>query len=117
MAQDTAAFYFEKPPDFEFKPGQFADFTLLDPPQTDAEGNIRSFSLASAPFEENLMITTRLRDTAFKRILKAVPPGTELQIEGPAGSLTLHDDAARPGRFSDRRHWHHTFLTESRKIE
>ena len=37
IAEGTAAFYFEKPPDFEFQPGQFADFTLINPPETDAE--------------------------------------------------------------------------------
>lgn len=99
IAEGTASFYFEKPPDFEFRPGQFADFTLIAPPETDAEGNIRSFSIASAPFEEDLMIATRLRDTAFKRVLQAMAPGAEIQIEGPAGSLTLHTDPARPAVF------------------
>jgi ferredoxin-NADP reductase len=45
------AFQFEKPPGFDFKPGQSVDVTLLNPPETDAEGNVRTFSIASAPFE------------------------------------------------------------------
>ncbi len=41
------------------------------------------------------MITTRLRDTAFKRVLQAMPLGTAVKIEGPFGDLRLHN-AARP---------------------
>jgi ferredoxin-NADP reductase len=50
VADRTMAFHFEKPEGFLYKAGQFADFTLIDPPETDAEGNIRGFSLASAPW-------------------------------------------------------------------
>ncbi len=96
VAEGTMAFYFEKPAGFQFKPGQFADFTLLNPPETDAEGNIRSFSIASAPHEVDLMFATRMRDTAFKRVLKTMPLGTEITLEGPSGSFTLHGDSSRP---------------------
>jgi hypothetical protein len=36
--------------------------TLLDPSEMDAEGNVRSFSIASAPHEDTLMVATRMRD-------------------------------------------------------
>ncbi|MGH9322138.1 MAG: hypothetical protein ACRD3V_19920 [Vicinamibacteria bacterium] len=39
----------EKPAGFEFEAGQFLNYTLIDPPGTDAEGNLRSFSIGSAP--------------------------------------------------------------------
>jgi NAD(P)H-flavin reductase len=45
VAEGTTAFQFEKPPRFDFKPGQSADLTLLNPPETDSEGNIRTFPL------------------------------------------------------------------------
>ena len=41
------------------------DVTLLNPPETDGEGNARGFSIASAPDEDFIMVATRLRDTAF----------------------------------------------------
>jgi ferredoxin-NADP reductase len=72
---------------------------LLDPPETDAEGNTRAFSIASAPDDETLMITTRMRDTAFKRVLRAMPLGTTVKIEGPTGDLTMHNKAARTAVF------------------
>ncbi len=65
VAEGTMAFYFDKPPQFVFAPGQFVDLTLLQPSETDAEGNTRAFSIASAPQESTLMVATRLRDTAF----------------------------------------------------
>jgi len=96
VAEGTMAFQFEKPHGWTFKPGQFMDITLINPPLTDAEGNVRSFSIASAPYENLLMITTRMRDTAFKRVLKMMPLESQVKIEGPSGDLTLHDDASRP---------------------
>lgn len=100
VAERTMAFRFEKPAGWIFKAGQFVDMTLINPPETDAEGDTRSFSIASAPFEEILMIATRLRDTAFKRTLRTMPRGTEVRIEGPLGNLTLHNTPARPAVFA-----------------
>jgi hypothetical protein len=55
IAERTMAFHFEKPVGWAFKAGQFIDMTLLNPSQTDPEGNKRGFSIASAPQEETLM--------------------------------------------------------------
>ncbi|MBI2999371.1 MAG: FAD-dependent oxidoreductase [Deltaproteobacteria bacterium] len=99
IAVGTMAFYFEKPAGFQFKAGQFLEVTLIDPPETDAEGNSRTFSIASAPFEPDLMVATRMRDTAFKRVLKALPIGTEVSMEGPYGTFILHNDATSPAGF------------------
>lgn len=99
VAAETMSFHFEKPEGFTYKAGQFADYTLLDPPETDAEGNTRGFTLSSAPFEPILMATTRMRDTAFKRVLAELPLGTEVELDAPYGSFTLHNDRARPAVF------------------
>ena len=82
-------FSFKKPLAFSYEAGQTMDVTLLNPPETDADGKSRSFSIASAPHEEELMVAMRMRDTAFKRVLKNMPLGTEVELEGPFGSLTL----------------------------
>ncbi len=99
IAAGTMAFYFEKPVGFTYKAGQFADFTLINPTETDAEGNIRGFSLASAPCEDFLMFATRMRDTAFKRVLKTMELGMELTLDGPHGSFTLHNNTGIPAVF------------------
>ena len=99
VAAETMAFHFEKPAGFTFIAGQAGNFTLHHPPETDKEGNKRSFSLACAPYEDDLMIATRMRDTAFKRSLKSIPLGTELSLEAPWGELTLHKKHSTPAVF------------------
>lgn len=92
IAEGTFVFYFEKPPGFEFIAGQYMNVKLIDPPETDEEGNRRFFSITSAPYEPYLMIATRMRDTAFKRTLKNMPIGERIEIFGPSGNLILHQD-------------------------
>src|SRR5579863_850553 len=95
IAERTTAFRFEKPPGWTFKAGQFLDMTLLDPPETDREGNTRTYSIASAPAEKTLMVATRMRNTAFQRVLSTMPLGSVVKIEGPSGDLTLHHNVKR----------------------
>ncbi len=99
VAERTSEFRFAKPSNWTFKAGQYLDMTLLDPPETDAEGNTRTFSIASSPGEETLMVATRMRDTAFKRVLSTMALGTAVKIEGPSGSLTLHNNVKRAAVF------------------
>lgn len=95
IAERTIACRLEKPSDFVFKPGQFIEITLLNPPETDAEGNSRAFSIASTPRDDFLLVATRLRESAFKRVLSHVPRGTQVKINGPFGDLRLHNDSSR----------------------
>ncbi len=90
------AFEFEKPSGWSFIAGQFIDITIANPPETDSEGNTRGFTVSSAPYEDMIMVTTRMRDTAFKRVIKTLPLETEVKIEGPFGEMKLHADASRP---------------------
>ncbi len=99
VAEGTLAFKLEKPAGFVFRAGQSADLTLLSPREADAEGDIRTFSIAAAPAENALMFATRLRDTAFKRNLRSMEIGTTLKIDGPAGSFNLHKNSAKPAVF------------------
>ena len=96
VAQDTMAFHFEKPQGFNFKPGQSVDLTLMNSPETDSEGNTRTFSIASAPFENQLVFVTRMRDTAFKRSLKNIALGTAVKMDSAIGSFTLHKNTTKP---------------------
>ncbi|MGH9431105.1 MAG: FAD-dependent oxidoreductase [Terriglobia bacterium] len=96
VAESTLAFRFERPSGFDFQAGQSVDMTLVNPPETDAEGNVRSFSIVSPPDEPTLIFATRMRDTAFKRVLKTAPLGLAVKIDGPFGNLTLHNNASRP---------------------
>ena len=99
VAEGTTAFHFEKPSAFSFTAGQSADVTLTDPLETDTEGNTRTFSIASPPFADELVFTTRMRDTAFKRSLKKVPLAAQVKIGRAAGTFTLHKNLVKPAVF------------------
>jgi ferredoxin-NADP reductase len=103
VAEGTIAFVFEKPKDFHFKAGQHVRMTLIDPPETDSEGNSRFFSLANSPQEKDLIIAMRMRDTAFKRVLERMQIGDkvliEILLESPHGSFALHNDPSIPAVF------------------
>lgn len=99
IANGTMAFYFEKPEGLELRAGQFADFTLLNPTETDDEGNVRGFSLVHAPFEDDIVFATRMRDTAFKRVVSRLEPDNEIKFDGPYGDFTLHKTEATPAVF------------------
>lgn len=99
VAEGTMAFYFEKPKEFDFTAGQNGDFTLINPPKTDGEGDTRTFTIASAPYEENLMIATRIRESAFKQVIKDLPVGTKVRLKGPYGDFVLHNNTDNPAVF------------------
>ncbi len=96
VADRTRAFHFARPDGFRFKAGQAID-VLLDGGAGDDHRH--TFSIASGPAEDRLTVATRMRDSAFKRSLAALPAGGTVQLEGPSGSLTLHGDASRPAVF------------------
>jgi ferredoxin-NADP reductase len=83
----------ERPDGFTFCAGQYVDVTLPDPPYDDLLGPTRSFSIASAPAERDLLLLMRLRNTAFKRAMADMPLGSMLLLDGPVDdlSLAIHD--------------------------
>ena len=99
VASGTMAFHFQRPAGFAFKAGQAIDLILPAAVAADGQSQRHAFSLVSAPFEDELVITTRMRDSVFKRSLKMLPIGGLVEIEGPFGSLTLHNERARPALF------------------
>lgn len=99
IAEGTRAFHFEKPDDFHFKAGQAIDLVLPALSGNDAQSDRHAFSIVSAPCENRLTIATRMRDTPFKGALGSLTAGTPVGIDGPFGSLTLHNNRARPAVF------------------
>lgn len=96
IAHRTIIFTFEKPANFEFKPGQYGGFTLLNPTETDAGGITRRFSLLSTPLDPHIAIVTRLQSSAYKRVLFHLSLGDEIKFAGPTGNFLLHDDPIIP---------------------
>src|ERR1700674_3305826 len=95
VAEGTMAFQFEKPKDFVFKAGQYIDLTLLGSHAGSSNGLTHTFSIASSPFDEELLFTTRMRRTVFKQALSVLPIGAGARIEGPMGSFSLHNNTSR----------------------
>ncbi|MFD2761088.1 FAD-dependent oxidoreductase [Lentibacillus juripiscarius] len=99
IANDTMAFYWEMPDGFEFKAGQFGDFTLINPSETDEKGDTRAFSFVQAPSENELVTATRMRDSAYKRELEKLSEGAEVKFDGPHGNFKLHKTESTPAVF------------------
>jgi ferredoxin-NADP reductase len=99
VAEGTMAFQFEKPHDFIFRAGQYINLILSASQPEASNGLTHTFSIASSPFEEELLVTTRMRNTVFKQALSSLPIGSEASIEGPMGSFSLHNNTARPAVF------------------
>lgn len=87
----TTSFYFSKPADLKFRPGQYLKLSLINPQKNDLKGNLRSLSIASAPHEEDLMITIRMRNSNFKQELDQLPIGSEVEIQAPLSMFYLKD--------------------------
>lgn len=96
ICEGTVALHLSRPSAFYFRAGQFVEMTLIKPKKRDIGGNSRSFSIASAPFENELLFVMRLSNSAFKEELMSLPRGREIQISGAAGHFTLHEDLERP---------------------
>lgn len=82
---DMVTCRFSRPEGFAFTPGQYLMLTLdtVEGPET------KPFSLAQAPDDPFLEITTRDSGSTFKHALSALAPGDMVEIAGPAGRLSL----------------------------
>ena len=101
VAENTMAFQFEKPNNFVFKAGQYIDVTLSGSQLQfgPADRLTHTFSIASSPCDQDLVVTTRMRSSIFKRAISSLPIGTRARIEGPMGSFSLHNNTAKPAVF------------------
>lgn len=81
----TFTFYFSRPKDFQFNPGQYIKI-FLDIPDSDSRGTTRYFTVSSSPLEkEFIAITTRIIKSSFKLKLSSLNPGERINVFGPLG--------------------------------
>lgn len=99
VARSTFVYYFEKPSGFNFVPGQYGGFTLMEPTHTDDKGITRRFSLLSTPHDNHIALATRLQPSAYKKSLHALSIGKPIKFAGPSGNFTLHTDQQIPAVF------------------
>lgn len=92
---DIHSFIFTPDESVQWKAGQFARFTIED---FTGEGKaFRTFTIASAPSEEIIMITTRIMDPCsdFKKHLLDMEYGATITMDGPYGKMGI-DHAEQP---------------------
>jgi ferredoxin-NADP reductase/nitrite reductase/ring-hydroxylating ferredoxin subunit len=78
--------------------GQFAYFDIGEV-YNDPKGPIRHFTIASSPTEDFIMISTRIRDTPYKKRLASLEDEAKIKVRGPEGKFVLHDDYSKPAVF------------------
>ena len=94
LAHDVVALYLRLPANerLQFMAGQYIEFLLKD-------GGRRAFSLANAPFDDNLLeLHARLvpggKFTEY--VFNEMPERAILRIEGPLGSFYLREESDKP---------------------
>ena len=92
-ASDVTTFIFQPDQPLEWQAGQYLHYTLPhDNP--DDRGIERWFTIAAAPHESHVQITTRFnsqRSSTFKAALKQLQVGDEIEADGPEGDFTVED--------------------------
>jgi ferredoxin-NADP reductase/nitrite reductase/ring-hydroxylating ferredoxin subunit len=78
--------------------GQFAYFDIGEV-YNDPKGPIRHFTIASSPTEDFIMISTRIRDTPYKKRLASLEDEAKVKVRGPEGKFVLHEDYSKPAVF------------------
>jgi glycine betaine catabolism B len=94
---DVMSFKFSKSDDhnhLNYRAGQFAIVDLGT--KEDPKGPLRSFTMASSPTEDAILITTRIRESPFKKKLAALEIGSSAKITSPLGKFVLPDDHSKP---------------------
>jgi ferredoxin-NADP reductase len=87
------SFIFKPEKPLVWKAGQFLHY-VLNHASTDDRGSDRWFTIASAPYESNVMLTTRFaakESSTFKNTLKALKPGDSIEVSDLDGDFILSD--------------------------
>lgn len=96
LAGGVAAFRFDKPEGFQFMAGQWCLLTLPNMGFDDDRGLKRPLSIASSPLEKEIMFVIKLGDSAFKRTMAEMQPGTAVTLGPPMGALVLPAETETP---------------------
>lgn len=91
-SENVYTFVFEKDKDVTWKAGQHGLFTII---HKTFKNPIRPFSVATAPVENTINITTSISDNPsdFKKALLELEKGMKIKMSGPVGSFYLKDNS------------------------
>ena len=90
ISPDTYEFVFTNPRKFNFKPGQYMEWTIGQD-NADSRGNRRYFTLASAPTENNLRLGVKFyrNSSTFKRTMLSMRKDSEIVASQLAGEFIM----------------------------
>ncbi len=89
VATETLQVTFATSEPFTFKPGQYTSVNLAN--------SKKHFSIVNSPDEKGIItIATRLRDSDFKKSLKELPVGTEVELGPISGSFVMPENTSKP---------------------
>lgn len=86
------SFIFEPQEAMAWEAGQYINYTLSGIPPADAD---RLFTIASAPSEVHVRLTTFIGESQFKQKLAVLEPGTEIEVDQLGGDFIWQDDPAK----------------------
>jgi ferredoxin-NADP reductase len=91
-ANDTFSLIFAPGQPLQWKAGQLLRY-VLNHPNPDDRGVERFFSIASAPHEMHIMLTTRFasKSSSFKKALKNLRPGDAIEAHDLEGDFVVDD--------------------------
>ncbi|HEU5005297.1 MAG TPA: FAD-dependent oxidoreductase [Candidatus Saccharimonadales bacterium] len=93
LQSSVYSFVFRPDQQVTWQPGQYMHYVLAHP-DADDRGIERWFTISSAPYEKNIMITTRFsyeKSSSFKKALTELKVGDEIEADGPKGSFTYKE--------------------------
>lgn len=93
IAENTMEFILEKPKGMDFLAGQNINIKLAELFYADKKGQRRTFTIASSPDENELIIATRMTGSGFKKTLAELPLGSEIEFIGPNGKFYLYEES------------------------
>ncbi len=90
---DAASFMFKSPHPIKWTAGQFLFYTFPHN-SPDNRGITRYFTISSAPFEQDIVITARIsadKSSTFKRELSNMKIGDRIEVTDPDGDFIVSD--------------------------
>lgn len=91
-ARGTKSFVWESENKINFLPGQYLYYTLPKLNYPDDRGATRHFTISSSPTEENIVLTTRIREeSGYKKTLDEIEIGDVIEGEGPTGTFIFDE--------------------------
>ncbi len=89
---EIVSLVFESLDSLTWQAGQYINLTMPDVPPVDAD---RLFTIASAPYEKDLLITTYIGTSMYKRRMATLEPGDVIEADQLGGDFIWADDGRK----------------------